>query len=156
MTDKPDLLQISPFPPHMVEALEQDFTIHRYFEADDKAAMLDRLKDSVRFVATGGHHGCSAEVIAALPKLEVISSFGVGYDAVDVKAARQHNVRVTNTPDVLNDAVAELTLGMMLAIGPVFEDRQHHRYFAISLNSSIDCRRSRPSGPTTSSRQWSR
>lgn len=43
-----------------------------------------------------------------------------------------------------------------VAIGPVFEDRQHHRYFAISLNSSIDCRRSRPSGPTTSSRQWSR
>lgn len=116
MTEKPDLLQISPFPPHMVEALEQDFTIHRYFEADDKAAMLDKLKDSVRFVATGGHHGCSADVIAALPKLEVISSFGVGYDAVDVKAARQHNVRVTNTPDVLNDAVAELTLGMMLAL----------------------------------------
>ncbi|KQT87121.1 2-hydroxyacid dehydrogenase [Aurantimonas sp. Leaf443] len=113
---KPDLLMIAPAPPAMAQALDEDFTVHRYFEAEDKAALLSALADRVRYVATGGSHGCSAEIIAALPKLELVASLGVGYDAVDVTAARAAGVRVTNTPDVLNDCVAEMTLALMLAL----------------------------------------
>ena len=113
---KPDLLMIGPMVAHVVADLEEDFAVHRLWEADDGAALLASLADRVRFVATGGHHGASAEVIEALPGLELISSFGVGYDAVDVAAARRAGVRVTNTPDVLNDAVAETTLALMLAL----------------------------------------
>jgi len=51
-----------------------------------------------------------------LPKLEIIANFGVGYDTIDTKAAKQRNIRVTNTPNVLNDAVAELTLGLMIGL----------------------------------------
>jgi lactate dehydrogenase-like 2-hydroxyacid dehydrogenase len=51
-----------------------------------------------------------------LPKLEIIASFGVGTDNIDLKAAKAAGVRVTNTPDVLNDAVAELTIGMMISL----------------------------------------
>jgi len=56
------------------------------------------------------------ELIAQLPKLEIISVFGVGYDGVDVAAAREHGVAVTNTPDVLNDEVADLAMGLVLAV----------------------------------------
>jgi lactate dehydrogenase-like 2-hydroxyacid dehydrogenase len=111
-----DLLLMCPFPDWMMSDLGKDFTLHRFWESDDKAAFLAQISDRVRFVATEGHHGCPASVIEALPKLELIASFGVGYDAVDVGAARAAGVRVTNTPDVLNDAVAEMTLALMLAL----------------------------------------
>ena len=51
-----------------------------------------------------------------LPKLEIIANFGVGYDSIDTKAARERNIRVTNTPNVLNDAMAEITIGLMIAL----------------------------------------
>ncbi|UXN73791.1 2-hydroxyacid dehydrogenase [Devosia sp. A8/3-2] len=57
-----------------------------------------------------------ADLMDALPNLEIIASFGVGYDNIDTKAAKARNIRVTNTPDVLNDAVAELTIGLMIAL----------------------------------------
>ncbi|EPX78639.1 2-hydroxyacid dehydrogenase [Salipiger mucosus] len=113
---KPDLLLVADLAPRVVEQLDKDFTVHRYCDADDKAGFLAALPDGVRFVATGGGTGCSREIIEALPALEIISSFGVGYDAVDVGAAREHGVRVTNTPDVLNDCVAEVTMALMLAL----------------------------------------
>ncbi|MCQ0987199.1 2-hydroxyacid dehydrogenase [Jiella marina] len=113
---KPDLLQVCPFSKPVTAALDEAFTLHRYFEADDKAALLKKLAPTTRYIATGGHHGASREMIEALPNLELISSFGVGYDAVDVTAAKEHGVSVTNTPDVLNDCVAEVTLGLMLAL----------------------------------------
>ena len=113
---KPDLLLVSDLSTRVVEQLERDFTIHRYHDADDKASFLAELPEGVRFVATGGSAGCSREIIEAMPDLEIISSFGVGYDAVDVAAAKENDVRVTNTPDVLNDCVAEVTLALMLAL----------------------------------------
>ena len=113
---KPEILQMGPMMKHIEEALNDAHLVHRYWEADDRAALLAAAGSQVRGVATGGHEGCSRAVIEALPKLEVIASFGVGYDAVDVDACRQHGVRVTNTPDVLNDAVAELAMGLMIAL----------------------------------------
>lgn len=110
---KPEVLQIGPMMPHIEAALESAYTVHRYWKAEDRPALLARLT-KVQAVATG--HGCTREVIEALPKLKVISSFGVGYDAVDVAACRERKVRLTNTPDVLNDAVAEVTLGLMIAL----------------------------------------
>ena len=56
------------------------------------------------------------ELIAQLPALEIISVFGVGYDGVDVAAARERGIAVTNTPDVLNDEVADLAIGLVLAV----------------------------------------
>ncbi len=113
---KPDLLMIGPQSEEVISELEQDFTIHRYWEASDKASLLRELSGTVRHIATGGNYGTSADIIAALPKLELISSFGVGYDAVNVEAARAAGVHVTNTPDVLNDCVAEITLGLMISL----------------------------------------
>jgi lactate dehydrogenase-like 2-hydroxyacid dehydrogenase len=113
---KPDLLLVNALNPRVTDQLEQDFTLHRYCDAEDKPGFLKALPEGVRFIATGGATGCSREIIEALPALEIISSFGVGYDAVDVEAAKEHDVRVTNTPDVLNDCVAEVAMALMLAL----------------------------------------
>jgi lactate dehydrogenase-like 2-hydroxyacid dehydrogenase len=113
---KPEILQISPMMAHVEKALNDAYTVHRYWEADDKAALLAEHGANIRAVATNGHTGCKPEILEALPNLEVISSYGVGYDAIDIPACKARNVRVTNTPDVLNDAMAEITLGMMIAL----------------------------------------
>jgi lactate dehydrogenase-like 2-hydroxyacid dehydrogenase len=113
---KPEILQMGPMMAHVEAALQAAYRVHRYWEAGDRAALLAEIGPRVRAVATGGHEGCPQAVIEALATLEMISSFGVGYDAVDVAACREHGVRLTNTPDVLNDAVAEITLGLMLAL----------------------------------------
>lgn len=110
-----DLIMIAPVAPKVMAALSDNFTIIKYWEATDKKEFLSNLK-GVKFMATNGHDGCNAALMDALPALNTISSFGVGYDGIDVKAANERGIRVTNTPDVLNDAVAELSIGLMLAL----------------------------------------
>jgi lactate dehydrogenase-like 2-hydroxyacid dehydrogenase len=95
------------------EALAGSYKVHRLHEAPDPAALLASVKDSVRAIA-GGH--VDAALMDSLPKLEIIANFGVGYDTIDTAAAKSRNIRVTNTPNVLNDAVAELTIGLMIAL----------------------------------------
>jgi lactate dehydrogenase-like 2-hydroxyacid dehydrogenase len=101
---------------HVEAALNNAYTVYRYWEADDKEALISANAAHIRGVATSGHHGCPKEVMARLPNLEIIASYGVGYDAIDVAACKAAGVRVSNTPDVLNDAVAEITLGLMIAL----------------------------------------
>ncbi len=113
--NKPGILQIGPYPSWDVEALEKQFTLYRYFAARDKRAFLTECANRVRGVATRGELGADKELIAALPNLEIIAIYGVGYDAVDLEAARERGIRVTNTPDVLTKDVADLGVAMMLA-----------------------------------------
>jgi lactate dehydrogenase-like 2-hydroxyacid dehydrogenase len=94
-------------------ALAQRFTVHKLHEAADKDALLAKVRDSVRGIAGGNVDGT---LMDRLPKLEIIANFGVGYDSIDTAAARERNIRVTNTPDVPNDAVAEITIGLMIAL----------------------------------------
>lgn len=109
-----DILQTQPMIDSCTKALADNFTVHRYFDAPDKAALIAEVGPRIRGIACQGP--VSGELINSLPNLEIIACFGVGYDAVDVAAAKARKVRVTNTPDVLNDAVAELTIGMMIAL----------------------------------------
>jgi lactate dehydrogenase-like 2-hydroxyacid dehydrogenase len=95
------------------DALAARYTVHKLHEAADREALLASVRDRVRGIAGGS---VSGELIDKLPRLEIIANFGVGYDSIDTAAARQRNVRVTNTPNVLNDAVAELTIGLMIAL----------------------------------------
>lgn len=111
----PDLLMPKPMLAHTVEALEQAFSVHKLWQAEDPAALLAQIADRVRFIAAGGHSHVDAAMIAALPKLEIIANFGVGYDTVDAVAAARHGVVVTNTPEVLNEDVADLAMALLLA-----------------------------------------
>lgn len=113
---KPEILQIAPMMPHVEAAIGDAYRVHRLWEADDRAALLRDVGAEIRGVATSGHHGIPPEIMDALPKLEIVASYGVGYDAIDTAACKARNVRVTNTPDVLNDAMAEITVGLMIAL----------------------------------------
>jgi len=113
--NKPDILQMGPYPPSDVEALEKRFTLHRYFEAADKEAFVQERVDRIRGIATRGELGAGKHLIDALPNLEIISIYGVGYDAVDLETSRARGIRVTNTPDVLTKDVADFGIAMMLA-----------------------------------------
>lgn len=104
------------YPAGDMQALEQDYTVHRYWQAADKNALLASVAPSIRAIATRGDLGVGKDVINALPVLEIIGCFGVGTDAIDLAAARARNVKVTNTPDVLSEDVADLALALMLGI----------------------------------------
>lgn len=112
--DKPHILQVGPYPEWDQTPLDAAFHAHRYFEAADKAAFLTEHGPKVRAIATRGELGANAAMIAAFPNLELISVYGVGYDAVDIAACKARGIRVTNTPDVLTNDVADLGVAMML------------------------------------------
>lgn len=111
---RPDVLVTQEMMPHVMAALERDYNLHRLYTATDRDAFLAELGDRVRGIATG-HSGADAKLIDALPKLEIISAFGVGTDLIDVAHARQRGVIVCNTPSVLDDDVANLTIALLLA-----------------------------------------
>ena len=111
---RPAVLMIGTFPKDITEPVDAEFNAYGLWQADDRDGVLRQAADEVRGIAAGGM-GADAGLIEALPKLEIISSFGVGYDAIDVAAAAARGVIVTNTPDVLNDDVADLALALLLA-----------------------------------------
>ncbi|ORW99173.1 hydroxyacid dehydrogenase [Mycobacterium triplex] len=79
-----------------------------------RAEFLARHAERIRVVVTSGKPGVDAEIIAALPNLEAIVNNGAGVDMIDLKAARQRGIGVSNTPDVLSDTVADTALGLIL------------------------------------------
>jgi lactate dehydrogenase-like 2-hydroxyacid dehydrogenase len=94
-------------------ALEQNFTVHKLYDAKDREAFLAEVAPKVRAIAGGQ---VDAALMDRLSKLEIIANFGVGYDSIDTAAAKARNIRVSNTPNVLNDAMAEITIGLMIAL----------------------------------------
>lgn len=113
---KAEILMTAPMMPVVIEALDRAFTLHRLWEQADRRRFLGEVGPRIQGVATSTLFGrMDASLFEPLPNLEIVSSFGVGYDNVDVDEAARRNVIVTNTPDVLNDEVADLTLGLLLA-----------------------------------------
>ncbi|WDR02417.1 2-hydroxyacid dehydrogenase [Devosia algicola] len=108
-----EILQTHPLHAGCETALAERYQVHKLHEAADPEALLTRLAPSLRAIAGGS---VSATLMDKLPKLELIANFGVGYDTIDAVAAKARNIRVTNTPNVLNDAMAEMTIGLMIAL----------------------------------------
>ena len=113
MSHKPDLLVISPWYDVAMKELEDHFTVHKLWESKDKAGLLASLADSCEAIA--GASSCGADIMDALPRAKVIAHHGVGYDGVDVAAATARGIKVSNTPDVLSDEVADFAIGLLLA-----------------------------------------
>ena len=111
---KPDILLIGPYPEWDLVELEAQYNVLKLYEATDRDAFVGEHAQTIRAIATRGELGASADLIGKLPNLEVISVYGVGYDAVNLDAARARGIRVTNTPDVLTNDVADLGVAMML------------------------------------------
>lgn len=121
---RPTLLLTGPIMPAVVELQLQDR--FRLVGATDFEGALAAEGASVRGLVTRGARRVDEALLAHLPALEIIANFGVGYDTVDAAAAARKGVIVTNTPDVLNEEVADLTLGLLLAT--VREIPQADRY----------------------------
>ncbi len=111
---KPDLLMTGPMMQTIQDQLAQRFTLHKLWEAADKEAFLRQLAPSVVAFASGSHVPCDPALMGRFPGLKIVSSFGVGYDHVDAAWAGQNGIVVTNTPDVLNEEVADTALGLLL------------------------------------------
>lgn len=112
---KPTVLIMSPLFEPVMKELAAGYDCHRLWEAADPGAMFSSLADHCEIVVTNGGRGIRAEELAQLPKLKLVSCFGVGVDAIDLDYCRKHGVAVTNTPDVLTEDVADMALALLLA-----------------------------------------
>jgi lactate dehydrogenase-like 2-hydroxyacid dehydrogenase len=112
---KPDILLTGAYPEWDMTDLEARYTVHKLWEAADRENFIAVHASSIEAVATRGELGASADLMQKLPNLKIVSCYGVGTDAIDLAYAKANSIRVTNTPDVLNDDVADLGLGLLLA-----------------------------------------
>ena len=99
----------------MSEGVEPFATVHKLVEAKDQDAFIQEVAPRIRGIAIAyTANKIDGAFMSRFPKLEIVSSFGVGYDHVDAKWAGEHGIVVTNTPDVLNEEVADTALGLLL------------------------------------------
>jgi len=123
---KPEILLACSLYEGTMKQLDEAYTVHRLWQAKDQAGLLRDVRDRVRAISTMGAVGAKAELMDALPKTEIIACFGVGVDAIDLKAAKERGIAVTNTPDVLTDCVADL--GMVLLLSAARQIPQADRF----------------------------
>jgi lactate dehydrogenase-like 2-hydroxyacid dehydrogenase len=114
--EKPAVLMVGPPKTYIRAGLDAEFTVHAVPTPDALAdEAVASLAPHLRFVAVAGHPGrADSKLMQRLGKLEIVSNFGVGYDNVDTKWAAAHGIVVTNTPDVLNEEVADTAIGLLL------------------------------------------
>jgi lactate dehydrogenase-like 2-hydroxyacid dehydrogenase len=117
---EPDILVTAPLPPFLYEPLKADYRCHDYYQSSHKPGLLAAEGARVRGLVQGGGTATPTALLDQLPKLEIISVFGVGYDGVPVAYCKGRGIKVTNTPDVLTDDVADVALGLVLMTGRGF------------------------------------
>jgi lactate dehydrogenase-like 2-hydroxyacid dehydrogenase len=113
---KPEIILTARGHAGTMATLQSEFTCHSLFDAPDKAAFFQSHAPRVRGLATFGPMPVDGKLMDALPKLEIISNFGVGVDAINLGDAKKRSIIVTNTPDVLNDCVADTALALVLNV----------------------------------------
>ncbi len=126
---RPDLLTVAKLAPFLMEPLQGAFTVHdRLHEGlmDSDTARFASVAPRIRAICGSGESKVSAALMAQLPALEIVSIMGVGYDGVDVAAAKARGVVVTHTPDVLNDDVADLALALALNVARRIPQADRH------------------------------
>jgi lactate dehydrogenase-like 2-hydroxyacid dehydrogenase len=124
--DKIELLQTGPVPPFVEEQLDQLFFVRKLHKAADREAFLGEVSPNVRAIVSFGALPITGSLMQKMPKLEIVGNFGVGYDSVDAKWAGEHGIVVTNTPGVLDEEVADTTIGLL--INTVRQLPQSERY----------------------------
>jgi lactate dehydrogenase-like 2-hydroxyacid dehydrogenase len=112
---KPALLQVAPLSAEAERALNDEFAVHRLFEQPNRDRLLAVSGAAIEAMVTTAPVGAGAGLMGALPNLKLIASRGVGYETIDLACARQRGIVVTNTPGVLNDCVADLAFGALIA-----------------------------------------
>jgi len=113
---KPEILAIRQIYAPVLAELESEFIVHKLWTAPDPDAFIRDVAANVRGVVTTGLDGLSSRYFKALPKVEIVACFGTPRGTVDLAAARERHVIVTNTPDVIADTVADLAVGLLVAV----------------------------------------
>ncbi len=125
--DKPDVLMVGAKKPVMMKGLEGKVTLHHWLDAKDQDAFVKDVGEKISAIAIAyTANKVDGNFLQQFPKLEQVSSFGVGYDHIDAKWAGEHGIIVTNTPEVLNEEVADTAFGLLLCT--VREFPQSERY----------------------------
>ena len=112
---KPILLQIGNVTQRMKNRFDELFDVHVWFDQQDPDAFVADQGSGVLAIVTDGHWGVPDQLLARLPNLKVVSSYGVGYDAIDADDAAARGILVSHTPNVLNDEVADTAIMLWLA-----------------------------------------
>ena len=115
-----DVIVTAPLPPFLYDPLKADYRCHDYYQSSHKPGLLAAEGQKIRGLVQGGGTVTPTDLLDRLPKLEIISVFGVGYDGVPVDYCRRRGLKVTNTPDVLTDDVADVAVGLVLMTGRGF------------------------------------
>jgi lactate dehydrogenase-like 2-hydroxyacid dehydrogenase len=110
----PRLLQVGPLTDRFNQRLAAAYDVQQLWTQADPVAFLNTHGAEFNIVITSARFGCSATQLAAMPSVKAICSFGVGYDAIAVGAANARGIQISNTPDVLNDCVADLAMGLII------------------------------------------
>src|SRR5437899_849162 len=114
--EKVDLLIYGPVRPILENGFSDQYVLHMAESRADLERLTPETIAKIRGIAVTYHMvPADAKALSQFPKLEIIASFGVGYDHVDSAYAREHDVVVTNTPDVLTEEVADIALGLLIA-----------------------------------------
>ncbi len=115
-SEKIDLLVYGPNKPIVDNGFSDQFVLHPFETKNDLERLSPAVAGKIRGAAvTYSTVRCDGPTMARFPKLEIVASFGVGYDHVDAAYARDHNIVVTNTPDVLTEEVADIALGLLIS-----------------------------------------
>lgn len=112
---KPEIILVGPLMDSVMQRLDKAYKVHRLFEADRDALLRD-VGPRIQAVATDGALGAGRDLLSQLQSVRMVGIFGVGLDAVDLDYTRAHGIKVSNTPDVLTDDVADLALMLMLCV----------------------------------------
>jgi hydroxypyruvate reductase len=115
-----DIIVTAPLPPFLYDPLKAAYRCHDYHQSSRKPGLLAAEGGRIRGLVQGGGTVTPTTLLDALPKLEIISVFGVGYDGVPVDYCRQRGIKVTHTPDVLTDDVADVAVGLIMMTGRGF------------------------------------
>src|SRR6476620_9573669 len=125
--DKPDVLMVGAKKPVMMKGFEGKVTLHHWLDLKDKDTFVKDMGNKIKAIAIAyTANKVDGNFLQQFPNLEQVSSFGVGYDHIDAKWAGEHGIIVTNTPEVLNEEVADTALGLLLCT--VREMPQAERY----------------------------
>lgn len=94
--------------------MAEEYGAEAYWKQADGAAFLAERGAEFEVLVTSARVGCTEAMLAALPSLRAVCSFGVGYDAIPLGPLRRRGIPLSNTPDVLNECVADLAMGLLI------------------------------------------
>ncbi|KAM3200213.1 hypothetical protein T459_30526 [Capsicum annuum] len=113
--EKIGVLLTCPMSSYLEQQLNNRFSLFKYWESSSKSQFSTHNSHSIRAVVGNAFVGADSDLINALPNLEIVSSYSVGLDKIDLAKCKERGIRVTNTPDVLTDDVADTAIGLTLA-----------------------------------------